>query len=163
MTPRVLPHRTKLRWNPLGALCAVNVCERPAAIRDLCRAHYSRLRLGIPLDSPIRPIGKPGTGRPRKYKFVKAPEGHPNANAQGMIAVHRLAMAQKLGRPLLPGEAVHHKNGKQDDNRPRNLELWITSHPYGQRVPDVIAHAEEMLRRYAPHKLAKKGTIWGEA
>lgn len=63
-------------------------------------------------------------------------------------------MAQKIGRPLLPNESPHHINGVKDDNRPENLELWITSQPKGQRVEDVTAWAEEVLRRYAPERLA---------
>lgn len=68
---------------------------------------------------------------------------------------HRYVMEQILGRPLLPSENVHHKNGIRDDNRPENLELWVKRQPPGQRVTDRIADAIELLRQYAPEKLAK--------
>jgi len=61
-----------------------------------------------------------------------------------------MVMESLLGRDLLPGESVHHKNGMRSDNRPGNLELWSRAQPAGQRVDDKIAWAIEILRLYAP-------------
>jgi hypothetical protein len=58
---------------------------------------------------------------------------------------HRQVMEGMLGRQLFPGETVHHKNGIRDDNRPGNLELWVSTRS-GQRVTDLIAFVVERYR-----------------
>lgn len=57
-------------------------------------------------------------------------------------------MEEILGRKLLKGENVHHKNGNRLDNVRENLELWIKPQPQGMRVADAIAWAKEILARY---------------
>jgi len=57
-------------------------------------------------------------------------------------------MARILGRYLLPGENVHHRNGVPSDNWPSNLALWVKPQPNGCRVEDAIAWAREILARY---------------
>lgn len=78
---------------------------------------------------------------------------HPNAKLAGYIHEHRLKMSNKLGRPLMSHESVHHKNGNRQDNRLSNLELWSTMQPSGQRVIDKIKWAKEILKTYNPELL----------
>ncbi|WP_218569023.1 HNH endonuclease [Pseudomonas sp. A-1] len=87
------------------------------------------------------------------------PEGHELRHSSGYvqqkvggkwIMQHRLVMEQVLGRPLLPTERVHHKNGQRDDNRPENLELWTgvgssKKDPHGVRVVDKVLDMIESL------------------
>ena len=58
---------------------------------------------------------------------------------------HRVLMEQMLGRKMHKFESVHHRNGDRSDNRPENLELWVTAPRYGQRQADMIPWAIEFL------------------
>lgn len=61
---------------------------------------------------------------------------------------HRVVMEEKLGRPLFPDETVHHRNGVRHDNRERNLVLRIQAHGPGLTIPEALAWADEIARRY---------------
>ena len=134
-----------------NAVCQVILetgpCPKKHNAKGYCANHYAAFkRWGDPLGK------RPESKKPSKYRSVFKP-GHPNADSIGRIAEHRWVMAEMLGRPLMAGENVHHKNGDPMDNRPENLELWSVAQPYGQRVSDKVEWAIELLRTYAPEKL----------
>lgn len=81
------------------------------------------------------------------YVWVHS-ENHRGRGRDARILEHMKVMEDYLGRPLLPDETVHHKNGNRSDNRLENLELWNNRHPKGQRIEDKVAYAKEILALY---------------
>jgi len=126
----------------------------PQCIEAVIKAHKGKRSLAW----------KGGRVKSNGYVLVWMPE-HPNANKSsaksfmrgkgGYIQEHRLVMSESIGRPLLPNENVHHKNGLRDDNRIENLELWTRAQPSGQRVEDKIEWAIKFLKEYgyATHRV----------
>ncbi len=132
------------------ALCAIADCGRQTQAKGLCQTHYRRHRLGLEVEVPILTRSRDGRNG---LEWRINSDGYVLRGAGSSQTQHRLVMEEYLGRKLLPGENVHHKNGVRHDNRIENLELWSTSQPAGQRVEDKVSWAVELLNIYAPDKL----------
>lgn len=122
--------------------CTIPDCSHLHYAWGYCRSHYRRWKLhGDPLHGrAVRPERRRNSAG---YNMQRAPDG-------GWELVHRAVMAKHLGRPLLPGETVHHKDGVRTNNNLANLELMVSFHPPGQRPADLLPWAREVLRRYGP-------------
>jgi hypothetical protein len=106
--------------------------------------HYRRVQIsGDPGEAEARQAARGQRRHKNGAGYIVISDGN-----GGAILEHRKVMQDHLGRDLFPDETVHHKNGQRDDNRIRNLELWSSWQPFGQRVKDKIKFAKEILNRY---------------
>lgn len=129
--------------------CSVEGCDTPYVARKLCGTHYARWQKhGDPTIVKVRERTSDWRAEPRTGYVVRYLPEHPNASNWGRVSQHVFVMAEHLGRPLREGENVHHRNGIRHDNRIENLEVWISAHPPGQRVSELLAWAQELIELY---------------
>src|SRR4051812_22138827 len=98
-------------------MCAFPECqdETTSKTAKFCAPHRS-IRRGSGGGAPKRPY-------PYEYEtkdgYVAVAQGRMTPH----VGKHRLIMEKMLGRKLVKGESVHHKNGLRNDNSEENLEL----------------------------------------
>lgn len=111
---------------------------------DRCETHY----LDLLVDMYIRGEEPGNRNGSSGYVYLSV--------RKRLYAAHRLVLEKKLGRPLERFESPHHKNGRRDDNRPENLELWVKPQPAGQRVEDLVSWVVEYYPDQVATELAKR-------
>lgn len=96
-----------------GSVFATNRPQRQRFCSRLCAKRWNA-RHKVTFKGRLRTL--------RGYVLLSLPD-HPMATRDGYVFEHRVVMAEKLGRMLLPTEVVDHVNGIKDDNRPENLRV----------------------------------------
>lgn len=143
-------------------ICTVDGCSSIPIGKGLCAKHWAaNSRYGDPLHVSERHKKRAGKVIDSNgYVRVKVARNS-MTHKSGRTPEHRYVMAQMLGRDLVKGETVHHKNGDKTDNRPDNLELWSGNHQPGQRVEELVEWAEEILNLYGDF-VKKRRPIWAK-
>jgi hypothetical protein len=138
------PHATPGRSRGRAALCEIENCNARPDKSGLCDEHgaFSAAELVTLTRYIRRRLEASG------YVYARPPVDHPLKHWRDQIAEHRLVMERMIGRPLLPNESPHHRNGVRHDNRESNLELWVKSQPSGQRAEDLVEWADQILALY---------------
>jgi len=86
---------------------------------------------------------------------MRAPETYVDDNGylrycDSNYLVHRRTMEKKLGRKLVKGEIIHHRNGNRLDNSISNLELMTRKEHFKRHVVPILedrrqAQVKELL------------------
>lgn len=125
-------------------------CSESCVERWCRRLELSTQRTG-PRSGEGHPEWKGGRMLVGNYWYVYSPD-HPNRTKAGYMAEHRLVMEATLGRLLERHEVVHHRNGRPDDNRPENLEVFQSNAEHLReeltgRIPNWTPEGREAIRR----------------
>lgn len=108
-----------------------------------CMLHKRNTRIR---DGMYETVGEDGY----VYLHGKEAKNHPNHRTDG-LPKHRYVMSCVLGRPLLPTEHVHHKDGNPKNNDPSNLEV-LTPTDHCKR------HVESSIKNLQKDFIKKNGT-----
>lgn len=80
------------------------------------------------------------------YILIRVGPDHHLADVRGYAYEHRLVAEEKLGRRLLPGEQIHHRDGDKANNDPGNLEV------VGSVAEHFVHHRSTGSRRRKPNE-----------
>lgn len=139
-------HIAQVKPRPSGWVrnpCLHGDCRRAVATAGLCREHGQRV---TEVHNEI--LRSVGAGITAVSASISGGYVHLLSDAGARRAAHTFVMEAMIGRRLRAGENVHHVNGNRADNRPGNLELWVSSQPSGQRPADLANYARSLLARY---------------
>jgi hypothetical protein len=128
--------------------------QRPAWREPLPRRNPMSRRV----EGELNPAWRGGRNLDKDGYVLLWMPGHPEANRHGQVREHRIVMARMIGRPLLPGEVVDHRNDIRDDNRPENLRLFASN---GEHLSVTLTGRKSRESRGLPPSTRKRSKANG--
>jgi hypothetical protein len=119
-TYKIFQRGHQMSTNKTGKTVACPVCGAEYYVRPCEEAHgWGR---GCCRKHSFIVARKPRRVEGRGYVLIQL-WNHPRADDRGLVYEHILVMENKIGRPLRPGEMVHHADENKGNNSPENLVL----------------------------------------
>ncbi len=124
-------------------LCGRSFQKAASKVRQhnfCCAAHAQQWSAGrlAAYNRTENPLNRPGgvvsTRRKRREQLSGTGEGKAYRKFYGRHE-HRAAAEAMLGRPLQPGEVVHHRDGDKLNNDPMNLEVFPSQAEHTKTQP----------------------------
>jgi hypothetical protein len=109
---------------PMSKTCSVTGCLSPVESHGLCAKHAQRFRrYGDPLHVTPESIRRANNRAAQLARFSDAEVKPTTYRKRHGRHEHRVVAEEMLGRPLMPGEIVHHLDGNRHNNDPANLQV----------------------------------------
>jgi hypothetical protein len=118
--------------------CCIDGCDKRAESKGMCGMHAQR----------VRRYGDPNYVTSYEEHRKKCREGHLERIGDNVKPTtyrkihgrhaHRVIAEQMLGRPLEPGEIVHHIDGNKHNNNPANLQIMTQSQHIKTHLTEMI-------------------------
>ena len=104
--------------------CSVDDCDNRIKQKLMCSKHFKRFLRSGTTELMSKEQWKE---RCRNAAIGRSTDGQKSYKKLHNRHEHRVVAEQKIGRPLLKGEIVHHIDGNIHNNSPENLEVLTQS------------------------------------
>lgn len=117
-------------------ICSIDGCDSAVDSHGLCGKHAQRVRRYGDPHYVTPEHQRRANNRSAQLARIQQVKSNTYRKRNGRHE-HRVVAEETLGRPLLPGEIVHHIDGNKHNNNPSNLL--------------VMAQSDHMREHLAPH------------
>jgi hypothetical protein len=140
---------------PMPSTCKIEGCDKPLDSNGMCGMHAQRVRrYGDP--HYVTPEQQRRANN-RAAQLARFDSIKPDTYRKRFGRhEHRVVAEQTIGRPLLPGEIVHHIDGNKHNNDPSNLQVMTQDFHFRAHLLPESAPIEWQGRSMYPKEWAKE-------